>query len=55
MELFSGGPRGCNDQIDPERVVGSEPLVFEAGKYVFRETNKNVPYELGFGCVATLR
>ncbi len=37
-----------NARTGAERVAGSVPLVLEAGKYVFRVTNKNVPYELGF-------
>ncbi len=37
-----------NARTGAERVAGSEPLVLEAGQYVFRVTNKNVPYELGF-------
>ncbi len=36
-----------NARTGAERVAGSEPLVLEAGKLVFRVTNKNVPYELG--------
>ncbi len=37
-----------NTSTGAERVAGSEPLVLKAGQYVFRVTNKNVPYELGF-------
>ena len=37
-----------NASTGAERVAGSEPLVIEQGRYVFRVTNKNVPYELGF-------
>ena len=49
-----------NARTGAERVAGSEPLVLEAGKYVFRVTNKNVPYELGFwvrgdGVISRLR
>ena len=49
-----------NARTGAERVAGSEPLVLEAGKYVFRVTNKNVPYELGFwlhgdGLISRLR
>ncbi len=29
-------------------VAGSEPLVLQPGEYIFRVTNKNVSYELGF-------
>jgi hypothetical protein len=31
-----------------ERVAASEVIQLKPGKYVFRVTNKNVPYELGF-------
>ena len=31
-----------------ERVAAAEVLELKPGKYVFRVTNKNVPYELGF-------
>ena len=49
-----------NARTGAERVAGSEPLVLEAGMYVFRVTNKNVPYELGFwvrgdGVISRLR
>ena len=36
-----------NASTGAERVAGSEPLVLEPGAYIFRVTNKNVPYELG--------
>ncbi len=31
-----------------ERLAGSKVLTLKPGKHVFRVTNKNVPYELGF-------
>lgn len=31
-----------------ERVAGAEPIVLKPGRYVFRVTNSDVPYELGF-------
>lgn len=31
-----------------QRVAEARPLELKRGKYVFRVTNKNVPYELGF-------
>jgi len=31
-----------------ERVTTAEPLVLKPGKYIFRVTNRDVPYELGF-------
>ncbi len=37
-----------NARTGEERVASSEPLVLEPGAYIFRVTNKNVPYELGF-------
>ena len=37
-----------NARSGAERVAGAEPLVLRAGEYIFRVTNKNVPYELGF-------
>ena len=37
-----------NAKTGEQRVAQAKPLELEAGKYVFRVTNKNVPYELGF-------
>ena len=37
-----------NARTGAERVAASKVLELEAGTYVFRVTNKNVPYELGF-------
>jgi len=37
-----------NARTGEERVASSEPLVLKPGAYIFRVTNKNVPYELGF-------
>jgi hypothetical protein len=37
-----------NGRTGAERLVKALPLVLKPGKYVFRVTNKNVPYELGF-------
>lgn len=31
-----------------DRLKAAKPLVLKPGKYVFRVTNKNVPYQLGF-------
>jgi len=40
------------DKINAEtaeiRLKEAKPLVLKAGEYIFRVTNKNVPYELGF-------
>ena len=37
-----------NAKTGDQRIADSKPLVLKPGKYVFRVTNKNVPYELGF-------
>lgn len=37
-----------NAETGAERVAKSEVMILKPGKYVFRVTNKNVPYELGF-------
>ncbi len=37
-----------NARTGKERLAKAETLVLGPGKYVFRVTNKNVPYELGF-------
>lgn len=37
-----------NDETGERRVAEAETLTLEPGKYVFRVTNKNVPYDLGF-------
>ena len=37
-----------NGRSGAQRVAGARPLQLKPGKYVFRVTNKNVPYELGF-------
>ena len=37
-----------NTQTAKQRVAEARPLELKPGKYVFRVTNKNVPYELGF-------
>lgn len=37
-----------NAKNGTERVTASEVLKLKPGKYTFRVTNKNVPYELGF-------
>ncbi len=37
-----------NAETGKDRVAKSAPLVLKPGKYVFRVTNKNVPYGLGF-------
>ena len=37
-----------NAKTANERVAKAKPLALKPGKYVFRVTNKDVPYELGF-------
>lgn len=37
-----------NDKTSRRRLAEAKPLMLKPGKYVFRVTNKNVPYELGF-------
>lgn len=37
-----------NAKTGKQRVAEAKPLELKPGKYVFRVTNKNVPYELGF-------
>ena len=37
-----------NGKTGKQRVTEAMPLQFKPGKYLFRVTNKNVPYELGF-------
>ena len=37
-----------NAKTAKQRVAQAKPLELKSGKYVFRVTNKNVPYELGF-------
>lgn len=37
-----------NTRTLSERKAGFQPLKLEAGKYIFRVTNTDVPYQLGF-------
>lgn len=37
-----------NAKTGEQRVAESTPLQLKAGEYIFRVTNRNVPYELGF-------
>lgn len=37
-----------NSQSGADRLAGSKTLELEPGNHVFRVTNQNVPYELGF-------
>lgn len=40
--------RSINSQGGAKRLAGSKALTLKPGAYIFRVTNKNVPYELGF-------
>jgi hypothetical protein len=40
--------QAINDRTGDERVAQAKPLELKPGSYVFRVTNRNVPYELGF-------
>ncbi len=47
----SAGKADCekiNEGTGAERLAKAETLRLEPGNYVFRVTNKNVPYDLGF-------
>lgn len=37
-----------NEKTAEQRLAEAEPFNLKAGDYVFRVTNKNVPYDLGF-------
>ena len=37
-----------NAQSGKKRLAGSKTITLKPGKYIFRVTNKNVPYQLGF-------
>jgi len=37
-----------NSETGDKRLADSKPLVLKPGKYIFRVTNKDVPYVLGF-------
>lgn len=37
-----------NEKTEKDRLQKNAPLTVKPGKYIFRVTNKNVPYELGF-------
>ena len=37
-----------NNDTKDARLAGIAPMQLKPGKYIFRVTNKNVPYELGF-------
>jgi hypothetical protein len=40
--------KAINQQSGDQRVKASTPLELKPGTYIFRVTNQNVPYELGF-------
>lgn len=37
-----------NAETGADRVAKAKPIELKPGKYIFRVTNKNVPYQLGF-------
>lgn len=37
-----------NAKTASERLAKAEPIVLKPGRYIFRVTNRDVPYELGF-------
>lgn len=43
-----GDCQAINKQTGEERLATSRTLTLKPGQYLFRVTNKNVPYELGF-------
>ena len=46
--LAAADCKAINKQNGEERLNASAPLELKPGKYIFRVTNQNVPYELGF-------
>ncbi len=40
--------KAINAKSGENRLAASKPITLKPGKYIFRVTNKNVPYELGF-------
>ena len=40
--------KAINAKTGNDRLAKAKPLVLKPGKYIFRVTNKNVPYGLGF-------
>ena len=40
--------KAINAQSGEKRLAGSKTITLKPGKYIFRVTNKNVPYQLGF-------
>lgn len=46
--LKSADCEAINTRTAKQRLAAAKPLELKPGKHVFRVTNKNVPYELGF-------
>lgn len=47
----TGGKADCeriNKETGEDRLASAKVMELEPGEYIFRVTNKNVPYELGF-------
>ena len=40
--------KAINSKSGKKRLAGSKTITLKPGKYIFRVTNKNVPYPLGF-------
>ena len=40
--------QAVNAESGTERLAKAQPLTLKPGRYIFRVTNENVPYELGF-------
>ena len=40
--------QAVNAESGAERLAKAQPLTLKPGRYIFRVTNENVPYELGF-------
>ncbi len=40
--------QAVNAESGTERLAKAQPLILKPGRYIFRVTNENVPYELGF-------
>ena len=46
--MGSADCNAINSQSGKKRLAEAETITLKPGKYVFRVTNKNVPYQLGF-------
>ena len=46
--MGSADCKAINSKSGKKRLAGSKTITLKPGKYIFRVTNKNVPYQLGF-------